>query len=496
MAVSPGAKRSSLLNPMAIGASVGIVGVFTIAQRVLQTARGIVFARVLGPEAYGIYTLAFFFIPLAAMLAKFGIPSACGRFVPRYHANRNTAQFFLRAAVIVGTAGLVVTTTIALGSEQISTTLFGSSLLRRTVLFCAASVLPLALFELVRGTFQGLRLFGVSSLMDFSLFLLFTSVAVGFVLRWDAPNVILGTHAAALVLVTLGGYLFLSRYLRKAEPDPSATVEPGFYGRLLRYSAWFVIAPVVDILFSYTDRWMLSRLTTLADVGVYSVASAIAGPLFLFGGIAGRIMLPSLSSEWEAGRQREAMARLNSAIRLNAVALLFVAMSVTVLRRPIILTLYGQEYQAAVAAVGFLMCFQLAHSLLWTLGTYPLLLERTHVPLLCNIVGLAANVGLNVLLIPRFGITGAAIATASAFVVSLLTMMMWATRTGFTLERSTTLAMLLALALTLPDIGLVAAGVAAGALLLFTEIILPRGDKQAAARFLGGSLTRVFGGGR
>jgi O-antigen/teichoic acid export membrane protein len=190
------------------------------------------------------------------------------------------------------------------------------------------------------------------------------------------------------------------------------------------------------------------------------------------------------------------MARLNSAIRLNAVALLFIAMAVTVLRRPIILTLYGQEYQAAVAAVGFLMCFQLAHSLLWTLGTYPLLLERTHVPLLCNIVGLAANVGLNMLLIPRFGITGAAIATASAFVISLLTMMMWATRTGFTLERSTTLAMLLALSLTLPDIGLGAAGVAAGALLLFTEIILPRGDKQAAARFLGGSLMRVFGGGR
>ena len=74
MEKSKGMLLQRLFKKESISQSAGIVVAFTLAQRIIQVVRGIVFARLLGPESYGVYTLAFFLIPIAVTLAKMGVP--------------------------------------------------------------------------------------------------------------------------------------------------------------------------------------------------------------------------------------------------------------------------------------------------------------------------------------------------------------------------------------------------------------------------------------
>jgi hypothetical protein len=70
---------AGLLHKDRIAASIGLVFSLLMAQKVVSFARGIIFARLLGTEQYGIYTLGFFFILIMVSITGLGITASFGR---------------------------------------------------------------------------------------------------------------------------------------------------------------------------------------------------------------------------------------------------------------------------------------------------------------------------------------------------------------------------------------------------------------------------------
>ncbi|HEX3725058.1 MAG TPA: hypothetical protein VHV08_02400, partial [Pirellulales bacterium] len=83
-----------------LAASVFILLVMTVVQRLVGFGRGIMFCRWLEPEQLGQWDVAFGFLNLAAPLAVLGLPGAFGRYV-EYFRYRGQFHTFLKRTICV-----------------------------------------------------------------------------------------------------------------------------------------------------------------------------------------------------------------------------------------------------------------------------------------------------------------------------------------------------------------------------------------------------------
>ena len=466
-----------------MGRSAAILTVFQAAEQVILLGRGIVFARVLGPAEYGVFSLAFFFIPLAVALAKLGVPSSFARYIPQYERKQALAAFLRRTYTLVVAGGGLASLLCIVGAESLAKGIYGSPAYAGVMILCGLTLLPNVLMESLAATFSGLRVFLLDSLLRFSQFLMFTALGVGLVFWRPRTDTILASNLAALAVavVFFGGLLI--RHLRGLSEQHAPLREPGFYAKLFRFSSAYMLAPVLFLFFIYSDRWILNLLMDLEQVGIYSVAAKISGLVFTFGMITGNVLIPNLSHLWEEGNRERVMFLINFAAKINTLVLLTAAAALAVTKDVVIPLLYGQDYAPALPVVNALLVFWIVQSANWTLGGYGGLVEKTYITLSANALGLAANVGLNFLLIPRLGIQGAAAASllATTFIFTILSL--WFRREGLRLRANTLVVLASAYGLLFPTwILLPVLGVLAGVALKSDRILNAEEREMVAAQ--------------
>ncbi|MGH9794345.1 MAG: oligosaccharide flippase family protein, partial [Candidatus Acidiferrales bacterium] len=166
------------------------------------------------------------------------------------------------------------------------------------------------------------------------------------------------------------------------------------------------------------DAVLLGFLRGVRDVGVYNAAYkvltvALAVPLAYFQGL-----FPALSRTWSEGATALRVLAERS-LRLCAIVAVPIGVGGTLLAEPIIARLFGAQYAESAAPLKLLVWSAV---LVILRGSYRHGLNAAglqNLDLRCAVVSCALNVGLNVALIPRFGVMGAAAATVTADVVWL-----------------------------------------------------------------------------
>lgn len=426
-----------LFNKESIRRSAGIVLVFTIIEKILQIGRGVIFARLLGPANYGIYNLAFFFIPLAAIFVKMGIPSSFPRYIPQYEMKFALADFMKKTCSLIFLSGITVTLICLLSVKQLSGLVYGSFEYSRIMMLCSFTLIPYAAFECMTAAFSGLRIFTLDSILKFSQFFIFTLTGIVFVILYPKPGSVLLANLASYIFVALFfGFLFM-KYIASLDLQNKAVEEDNFYGKIFSFSIWFAIAPVVYMLFNYTDRWMLGYIKGLSYVGIYSAAVNLTGIVFSFGMIAGTVLIPTLSEIWEQGDKDKVIFMLNFSTKINTMLLLTLAVIIFLFKGLIVSLLFGREYMECLPAIGFLLIFWILHSINWTIGSYSQLIEKNFIGLVCNSIGLIGNIIFNYMLIPKYGIEGAAAASTFSSAVILIMIICWFSKEGLKLKLNT-----------------------------------------------------------
>jgi len=183
----------------------------------------------------------------------------------------------------------------------------------------------------------------------------------------------------------------------------------------------------LTVVLASTDRFLLAYYLDEAAVGAYhasySIANRTLDVLFLWLGSAGQ---PALVMALERG----GLERLKEAAREQASTFLLIglpaAAGVALVARPLAEVLIGPELRAAAASVTPWIALS---ALLFGLTAYYFgqaftLGRKTKRLLLAMAIPALLNVALNVVLVPRFGLVGAAWATAASFGVGLLATML------------------------------------------------------------------------
>ena len=214
----------------------------------------------------------------------------------------------------------------------------------------------------------------------------------------------------ALVLGELIAATYLALPLFR---DASWAPDLGKAWSILVASVPLVIGQLLRALINVFDVVLLALLIGEVAVGLYTAAYRIC---FLILSIAHSLQiayLPALSRA--AHRSTDRASRLvNRALEFAAALAVPMAAGGILVAGPLLTNLFGQEYGEGARAFQWLLV-SLAFIFLHGVFGYTLLAHyRTRVLMWIQALGAFLNVALNLLLIPRYGILGAAAATVAA----------------------------------------------------------------------------------
>ncbi|HVP38216.1 MAG TPA: oligosaccharide flippase family protein [Candidatus Saccharimonadales bacterium] len=469
-----------LLKRQSISSSLAAVMTMTVAQRVLSVVRQVVFTRMLGPANLGALGLAVDTIVGTPLnFVTLGLPSSYTRYVQQYERKGRLRDFFFRTIRLsLGLAVLAALACMAL-APQLSSLVFRGREHVWLVVVAALIIVPESMQRHVRAGFAGMRMFFVTSAMDFFPVLVFTVVGVAFVLL-IARNAVAAAAAQAtgswLTLAVFGGLLW--RHLKSVEPVRQRIDEPDFTFKILKFSSWYILVPVEMQVLLLVDRWMLVRMRGLHDVGIYTAASSVSAYVFLLGALTANVLGPNLSQMWEEGDRELVMRRINLALRVTLLALLGVALFLLGVSPWVIPLMCGKAFAQSASLMWAFGVYHLFYSAFYVLGLYPMLVERPHMNLIAVSVALAVDVPLNLLLIPRYGVYGAAVAGFTSMGTIVLVLLLQCLRAGLKVQPRTYLVLVLQLLPTLRSRRLLLAVYAALVLVVvLTPWVLTREEK-------------------
>jgi O-antigen/teichoic acid export membrane protein len=474
-----------------ITTSVSLVLGLLLAQKVVAFIRGVVFARLLGTSEYGIYTLGFFLVLIMVAVTSLGIPSAFGRYAPRYQTRKGLRWFFRKAYSLNIVFSLAVGAVVFIFPDFLSRLIYGDPSHSRVMMIVAVCVPGLVILTNLMHSFSGLKLFRASSVTQFSQAAMFAVAGTILALGYASASSALFALALSIFVTLVLFAPLLTRYLKREEPEYNGLDEPGFYRRLLRFTIWFTVTPILIQIFHYVDRLSLQRLLTSSDQGIYSAAINLAATISAVGLAVNNVIFPHLSTAWEAGEKERAVSSLDIAIRFTAIALTVIGLVLILLGRPLILLLLGEAYAAGAQVLPYLVVFYLLTISVWLFGVYASLVEKTYISTIGLATALPVNVALNLALIPRMGIVGAAIATMLSYVLLWVVVISICSAFGMPLRPRTIVASLFPFLLVPPPL-VAACGVVGATYLCFrTEWIVTRGERRRVFAEVGLFLGRL-----
>ena len=212
---------------------------------------------------------------------------------------------------------------------------------------------------------------------------------------------------------------YFAHAFRRAHGSFGFSLDAGWIKQALGPATSMGLSQAMGLLNYNFDSVLLGFLSGATVVGWYNAAYkpaliALALPLTYFIGL-----YPALSSAYARGDTAEFGQLARGSLHLSAVFVAPLVVGGTLLAAPIINLLYGPAYARSAAPFRILLW---SAALVILRGTYAEALRAAghhKLDLRCALASAASNVGLNLLLIPRYGMIGAASATVAADIVWL-----------------------------------------------------------------------------
>lgn len=188
----------------------------------------------------------------------------------------------------------------------------------------------------------------------------------------------------------------------------------GVAERLARFGYPLGLNNILTFVFMKMDMFLIGMLLSPVGVAYYGTASRIPD--------AGRqlfesfraVFYPNLSELFYTNRKVEAEAVLNASLRIVSFAAMFITLAVIVFQTQIVLLLFSESYLESAPVLALLMVALAVGLVGNVLGTSLVAAGYSRLPAIINIVDAVVNISANLILIPIYGVMGAAMAALLA----------------------------------------------------------------------------------
>jgi O-antigen/teichoic acid export membrane protein len=391
----------------------------TVVYSVLTPLGIILLARWLGAAQFGVYAFAMAVVTLLAIPAGLGLPSVVIRFVSEYHFRGDWARIrgllgFANRSVLVASLVLMALLVLVAGFPR-----FGLDSEYRYALYLAAPlVVLLGLEELRSAALKGVDRVLVGQIPEMvvrpAVFLAGVLVLMAAPVQADAQTALWLYLTAALVAFVLWVRCCL---LRTVRPHMRGLVAVSDTPVWVRTALPLLLLGGVQIIGAQMDLILLGLYRSSEETGVYRATFQVA-QLVTFAWIAvNTVIAPKLSRLQVAGDRSGLQTLVVQANRVTFVLALPVALVCLVAGEQVLGLVFGVEYRVGYLALSILVGGRLVNALLGSSSTVMRMTGLERQALRGIVAGTLVNLVLNVLLIPRWGIEGAAVASTAGLVV-------------------------------------------------------------------------------
>ena len=396
--------QSSIFNHMRRGSVEAFVlyGVGLVLLFLMHTILG----RTVGPRGYGVFSYAVALTQVLAIVVPLGWPTALMRFVAQYTEQQRWSLLrgAVRRAYQVTLASTVVCTLILWAVSYAS---FVPQDLTVSLRF-SALLLPLLAFVGLRSrALQGLKQVKASIVPEQIVLPLLVILGAYTFAITSASGALLLYAGAALVAFLVGNAL-----LWRSLPTRERAAKPEFETR-----AWMIVAlPMIfgglsQIIMNRTDVLMLGVLDSVGSVGLYSAANRFAILNTFTMTAVGTIAVPLMTAAFHGSRLGQARSILRWSMIVSMLGAL--PLTATMVFFPgFLLGFFGPEFAQATNLLRILAVGQFINAATGPIGAALQMTGRertfawaTGSAALFNVVG-------NLIMIPRYGASGAAAVTA------------------------------------------------------------------------------------
>jgi len=387
-------------------------GVFAISGYIIHFVLG----RYLGPSEYGVFGIVLAMITNVTALLTSGFPQGAARYIAEDNSQTNG---IVRSANRIQLVFCFVVTVIYVILAKFIADLLKDPALSSVIMFSALAVPAYALFSIYSsGYLNGLKKFGpqaVSSLISSvsKIIMVFVFVMLGFGIQ----GAILGYILAAFL-----GFLVSWRQLGMragSKGNFSWRKLTGFGIPATAFALCFLFLMSVDLLAVKA----LGR--SAAEVGYYTAAGTIARIFyFIFISLAATI-LPAISRSTSINNIDLTRSYIRQSMRYMLMILIPAVFIINATSSDLVSLVYSFRYFEAAAPLNILVFGLALLSVFYVMASIIMGAGKPVVVFFIALPLVGVDVGLNILLIPSSGISGAAWATTITGTLGLVASMVY-----------------------------------------------------------------------
>lgn len=404
------------IGQIARGAGLGLVG--NVVNTAVTYLFGILIARQIGADAFGLYTLGVTAVTLASRFTVAGLDRGLMRYASISRGQGQTLalrRLSLWALLLAAGTGLAGALWFGLAPATVLRTLRWDD--KTALLPLLRSLAPaLPALTLIGVAVAGTQAFRTMRYRVLVVNIIQPLARLGLALLLVAlmgATALAPTLAFTLTqLLGLGlALFFLARLIGQMPAPTSAPVSAGGVRRLVRFSLPLSLSNVLDYLNGRTEILVLGMFLAAGMAGIYNAAGRLAA-LGLFALTAFNAIFAPVISDLHHRREWE---RLGTLYKLVTRWTLVVAMPVLILQvvfAPALMALFGPDFVEGATALRLLSLGQLVNLATGAVGVMLIMTGRSALTLFNSVLMVGGALALDVLFVPRWGLNGAALAGA------------------------------------------------------------------------------------
>lgn len=361
---------------------------------------GIFVARYLGPEQYGLMNYVFSYIAVFQVFASFGLDSI----EIREEAHRNDEKNKL-----IGTAFLlkILFASITILLVVISVWIFEADTFTKWMIIMYSLSMIMNSFGVIRNYFTSIVWNEYIVKTEITRTIIGAGIKVALLLiHADLIWFILSTLFDTILLAS--GYIV--SYRRKIDRIRNWTFDKTTALYLIKQSFPLLLSGAAVVIYQKIDQVMLGNMIDKTAVGYYSVAGKFTEICLFIPTILSQTITPILVKAYHENiddYQRKAKSFMNITIW----GTIIICIGICLISNPLIKYTFGTEYTAATILLQIMIFKTIGYASAQITGALIVIEEKQKYVVIRNIIGCLVCIGLNLLLIPQYGVVGAAIAS-------------------------------------------------------------------------------------
>ncbi|MFA6098460.1 MAG: flippase [Patescibacteria group bacterium] len=386
-----------------------------ILQKILSFLYFVYIARYLGPVDLGLYDPVKSLIPIFLILIDFSLSVVLVREIAR---DPNKTESYLGSVLGIK---LIFALVVVL-SMGLYTNFSNYSNIVKTVLYLDAVIVALDTFTLTffavfRGL-QNMKFEAMGMIGTQILTIIFGVLSIS--LNWGLQALFIAVAAGSIF-----NFVFsLTMLIKKAKIRVTLRWDMEIIKKFMKFALPFAIAAIFVKIYTYTDRFMLLKISGQSFVGWYVTAHKLTYALEFIPSAFAASIFPAMSYFFVHSR-KDLAKTFEKAMHYLMVLSLPISIGIFVLADKIILTMYGDVYETSIQPLRILIMGLIVVFLNFPVGAFLNACNKQVVNTINMAIIVVINVIINIILIPKYSLNGAAVAALISGIVLFFLGLRW-----------------------------------------------------------------------